>query len=108
MRTFTSQVSQFRSSEMECIGSVDGRWSLVARGSSLVPEKPLAMGMFAPIDQRLTTSDCFFYPASFPIIVNNGMYREITIPPMLTPRRPMMTGSSMANMSLVAESTSSS
>ena len=57
---------------------------------------------------ELVARSCFFYPASFPIIANNGMYREIMMPPMLTPRQPMMTGSSMASMSLVAASTSSS
>ena len=35
MRTFTSQVSQFRSSEMECIESVVRRQSLVVRSASL-------------------------------------------------------------------------
>ena len=59
--------------------------------------------LFGTHDQRL-----FFYPDSFAIIENSGMYREITMPPMLTPSRPMMTGSSMASMSLVAASTSSS
>ena len=63
----------------------------------------LALDELATHDQRL-----FFYPDSFAIIENNGMYREITMPPMLTPSRPMMTGSSMASMSLVAASTSSS
>src|SRR5260370_4045901 len=84
-----------------------GRWSMVVRGSSLVPDSRWRWGCCA---QRPATNDRrpFFYPASFPIIVNNGMYKEITMPPMLTPRRPIMTGSSMASMSLVAESTSSS
>jgi len=45
-------------------------------------------------DQRRTTSDGFL-SASFPIMANSGMYREIMMPPMLTPRQPMMTGSSM-------------
>ncbi len=94
-----------------------GRWSLVVcRRSSVVQGSSPVAGDFAvsrqrePLCQRLATNDqrLLFYPASFPIMANNGMYSEITMPPMLTPRTPMMTGSSMANMSFVAESTSSS
>src|SRR5713226_5640824 len=48
------------------------------------------------------------YPASLPISANSGMYSEMTMPPIMTPSKPMITGSSMASMSLVAESTSSS
>src|SRR5208283_837505 len=63
----------------------------------------------SPGEPRIANSERrFLYPASFEIIANNGMYREITMPPMVMPRQPMMTGSSMASMSLVAASTSSS
>src|SRR5215472_15335539 len=48
------------------------------------------------------------YPESFEIIENSGRYREITMPPTITPRKPIMMGSSKVSMFLVAASTSSS
>ena len=52
-RTFTNQVSQFRSSEMECIGF--GRWSfvfVVDRSQSIA-----RAGLHWPERQRLKTND---------------------------------------------------
>src|SRR5580698_5781708 len=61
--------------------------------------------LFPPLRPRIAFRT---YPASLAIIENNGMYSEITMPPIMMPSRPMMIGSSMASMSLVAASTSSS
>ncbi len=108
MRTYTSQVSQLRSSEMECMGIV-GRSpfaSRLLRASSRELRATLLSP--CPLVARSSPLAAFSYPASFEIMANSGMYSEMTMPPMVTPRQPMMAGSSMANMSLVAASTSSS
>src|ERR1019366_4660772 len=75
--------------------------SLIGDGMHGVRRSSLAV-------RRSNSKRRLFYPANFEIMANSGMYREITMPPMEMPNMPMMTGSSMANMSLVAASTSSS
>ena len=106
--TLTSQASQFRSSKVDCIAKAQ-----VSKFQCFKVSKFRCFKVSKPSTLRLETlkpshfKTCF-YPASFAIMANSGMYSEITIPPILTPSRPMMAGSSMASMSLVAASTSSS
>ena len=46
--------------------------------------------------------------ASFPMRVNSGRYIEMTMPPIVTPRKAIRTGSIIESRSAMAESTSSS
>lgn len=56
----------------------------------------------------IPTQDYLAPLASFPIKVNSGRYIEMTMPPMVMPRKAMRTGSIIASKSAMAESTSSS
>lgn len=69
--------------------------TLLAQSETLLPFDNYLSGYFAPL-------------ASFPIKVNSGRYIEITIEPMVTPRKAISAGSINASKSAIAESTSSS
>ena len=86
--------------------SVDPTWPTLK--TRIAPGLETHVARLIINSQRRTASSVFSYPASFEIIENNGRYSEITMPPMVMPRMPMMIGSSIASMSLVAASTSSS
>ncbi len=104
MRTLESHASQVRSLNSLCIDASRS-------GSAARPFPPPLQLCAAAEPGNLRPSArgrVYPPPESLAIMLNSGMYSEMTMPPTATPRKAIIIGSSRVSKSLVAASTSSS